>query len=211
MESAVYFAVSELLANASRYASKVTIDISRRGRALRVTVADDGPGGAVGRAGRGTGRHRTAAGAPSTACWPCRAHRAAPPRRPSRCSTRSRRRRGGRAGQRAAEAAGAGCSTGSAGVCAWLPLFPQGLVATFMLIFQPEERSWFLALLHAAPFQWPTVAFMIALGATDAGHRHPAEPRIHQKSGRMLTDHEGRTRRRPPPAARGTRPPAPRP
>ncbi|WP_082555930.1 histidine kinase [Aeromicrobium sp. Root472D3] len=55
VESAVYFATSELLANAVRHASarRVAIDVGHDGRALRVVVTDDGVGGAAVGAGSG--------------------------------------------------------------------------------------------------------------------------------------------------------------
>jgi signal transduction histidine kinase len=56
VESAVYFAVSELLANAARHADarRVWIDLHHTGDALRVQVTDDGHGGA-GVTGAGSG------------------------------------------------------------------------------------------------------------------------------------------------------------
>jgi signal transduction histidine kinase len=55
VESAAYFAVIEALANASRHAaaSSVAIDINHDGQRLRITVTDDGRGGAD--ASRGSG------------------------------------------------------------------------------------------------------------------------------------------------------------
>jgi signal transduction histidine kinase len=55
IESAAYFTVSELLANVSKHAqaSQVWIDISRDDGVLKITVTDDGQGGAD--PGRGTG------------------------------------------------------------------------------------------------------------------------------------------------------------
>ncbi|WP_327009310.1 histidine kinase [Dactylosporangium sp. NBC_01737] len=55
VESAAYFAVSELIANATRHggAGKVTIDLRHENGLLRVTVYDDGRGGAD--PSRGTG------------------------------------------------------------------------------------------------------------------------------------------------------------
>ncbi|MCQ4046577.1 sensor histidine kinase [Streptantibioticus rubrisoli] len=55
VESAVYFAVSELLTNAARHAAaeRVWIDVHHTGDALRVQVTDDGRGGAD--ASRGSG------------------------------------------------------------------------------------------------------------------------------------------------------------
>ncbi len=55
VESAVYFATSELLANIGKHAeaSRASIDVSHDGRALRVVVEDDGVGGASLDAGSG--------------------------------------------------------------------------------------------------------------------------------------------------------------
>ncbi|MEV4508862.1 histidine kinase [Dactylosporangium sp. NPDC049525] len=55
VESAAYFAVSELIANATRHghAGKVTVELYHRDGLLRVTVTDDGSGGAD--PSRGTG------------------------------------------------------------------------------------------------------------------------------------------------------------
>jgi signal transduction histidine kinase len=55
VESAAYFAVSELLANVSKHAhaSEVRVDLRHEGGMLRVDVADDGAGGAD--PARGTG------------------------------------------------------------------------------------------------------------------------------------------------------------
>jgi len=57
VESAAYFAVSELLANAAKHApaSRVTVDIRHDGRQLRIGVTDDGPGGADPARGSGLG------------------------------------------------------------------------------------------------------------------------------------------------------------
>jgi ABC-2 type transport system permease protein len=46
----------------------------------------------------------------------------------------------------------------------WLPLFPQGLVPLVFKLVGIPVRSWFLALYLPAPFQWPTIFAMIALG-----------------------------------------------
>ncbi len=55
VESAVYFAVSELLTNAARHsaADRVWIDVHHTGDALRVQVTDDGRGGADASGGSG--------------------------------------------------------------------------------------------------------------------------------------------------------------
>jgi len=57
VESAGYFAVSELLTNIAKHAGarRVWVDVRHDGRVLRLTVADDGRGGAD--ASRGTGLH----------------------------------------------------------------------------------------------------------------------------------------------------------
>ncbi len=57
VESAVYFAVSELLTNAARHADarRVWIDLLHTGEALRVQVTDDGHGGADPGAAGGSG------------------------------------------------------------------------------------------------------------------------------------------------------------
>ncbi|WP_170317118.1 sensor histidine kinase [Acrocarpospora corrugata] len=160
VESAVYFSVAELLANASRHASNVAIDISRRDRALRVTVVDDGPGGARSNPGGGlAGIERRLAtfdgvlaltsppGGPTVATLEL----------PFALSTETPEPK----------------HTGWRGmlmalcwsVC-WIPLIPQGIVAGFFLIFGAPTKSWFLALYMPEPLQWPTVFGMIALGAT---------------------------------------------
>ncbi|WP_202637736.1 sensor histidine kinase [Bailinhaonella thermotolerans] len=57
IEAAVYFAVSELLTNVARHAgaSKASVELRHEDGVLRVTVADDGRGGAA--AGHGGGLH----------------------------------------------------------------------------------------------------------------------------------------------------------
>jgi hypothetical protein len=53
VESAVYFAVCETLANAARIAATVTLTMRHRDGLLRMVVTDDGPGGADPSAGTG--------------------------------------------------------------------------------------------------------------------------------------------------------------
>ncbi|MGP3925272.1 sensor histidine kinase [Streptomyces sp. 8N616] len=57
IESIAYFCAAELLANAVKHsgASRVAVDVRREGGLLRVTVSDDGRGGARARTGSGTG------------------------------------------------------------------------------------------------------------------------------------------------------------
>jgi ABC-2 type transport system permease protein len=47
---------------------------------------------------------------------------------------------------------------------AWLPLFPQGLVAAAFKLTGSPVRSWFLALYLPPAWQWPVILGMIALG-----------------------------------------------
>jgi signal transduction histidine kinase len=55
VESAVYFAVSELLANVAKHAraTRARVEVSRTPQALTVVVADDGAGGAAAADGSG--------------------------------------------------------------------------------------------------------------------------------------------------------------
>ncbi len=158
VESAAYFAISELLTNAVKHggATEVWIDISHHGTTLRVTVTDDGRGGAD--PGRGTGlqgiERRLAAfdgvlalnspvGGPTTAVLELtRALDSVVPPIPRWKSM-------------------------TLGVCwglCWLPLFPQGLVAMVMKLAGTPVKSWFLALYMPEALQWPTIVGMILLG-----------------------------------------------
>ncbi|WP_067173852.1 sensor histidine kinase [Microtetraspora niveoalba] len=159
VESAAYFAVSELLTNVVKHsgATEVWIDISHQGTTLRITVTDDGRGGAD--PGRGTGlrgiERRLAAfdgvlainspvGGPTTAVMELtRALESVVPPIPR-------------------------WKSAILGLCwglCWLPLFPQGLVAMVMKLVNAPERSWFLALYMPEPLQWPTIIGMILLGS----------------------------------------------
>jgi hypothetical protein len=158
VESAAYFAISELLTNAVRHsdASEVWIDISCEGPALRITVTDDGHGGAD--ASRGTGltgvERRLAAfdgvlalnspaGGPTTAVIEL---------------------------PRAFPAVRSGVATWRSvlmGICwslCWIPLFPQGFVTMILKLSGADVKSWFLALYMPEPFQWPVIIGMILLG-----------------------------------------------
>ncbi|WP_182904917.1 sensor histidine kinase [Microbispora sp. H13382] len=157
LESAAYFAVSELLANAARHgdATEAWVDVSAQGPALRVTVTDDGQGGADPE--RGTGLHGI------------------------------ERRLGAFDGVLAVNSPVGGPTTAvielprafrvrSAPVSAWryfgricwalwpIALFPQGLVAMVFKLVGSPVKSWFLGLYVAEPFQWPVIVGMIALG-----------------------------------------------
>ncbi|MFC3982516.1 MULTISPECIES: sensor histidine kinase [Streptosporangium] len=161
VESAVYFSVSELLTNAARHggADRVWIDISGQGRALRVTVTDDGSGGADPARGSGLNgiERRLAAfdgvlalssppGGPTTATIDVPYALATPQgNTPSMPPWKY--------------------AVVAVGWCVgWLPLFPQGLVTMILKIVGVEERSWFLALYLPEPLQWPMIIFNILLG-----------------------------------------------
>ncbi|GGO01791.1 sensor histidine kinase [Microbispora bryophytorum] len=157
LESAAYFAVSELLANAARHgdATEAWVDVSTQGPSLRVTVTDDGHGGADPERGtglRGIERRLGAfdgvlavsspAGGPTTAVIELpRAFRVRPaPLSPWRYLGR---------------------------LCwaLWpIPLFPQGLVAMVLKLMGSPVKSWFLGLRVSEPFQWPVIMGMILLG-----------------------------------------------
>ncbi|MEV7010167.1 histidine kinase [Streptosporangium sp. NPDC051022] len=161
VESAAYFSISELLTNAARHggADRAWIDISGRGRTLRVTVTDDGSGGADPSRGsglRGIERRLGAfdgvlalsspPGGPTTATIDLPyALAVAQPDKPSMPRWKN-----------VLIAIGWGIG--------WLPLFPQGLVTMIMKIIGAPARSWFLALYLPEPLQWPMIVFNILLG-----------------------------------------------
>lgn len=161
VESAVYFAISELLTNAARHAQarEVSIDVSRRDTALRVTVADDGVGGADPARGsglRGIERRLAAfdgvlamhspAGGPTTATIEL-PHVLPPAERPKPDMPR---------GQVVLMRLCLGL--------AWLPLFPQGVAALVLKIIGVPVKSWFLALYLPDPFGWILSIAFINLG-----------------------------------------------
>ncbi|WP_203971787.1 sensor histidine kinase [Planotetraspora silvatica] len=157
LESAAYFAVSEVLTNVVRHsgATQAWIDVSTSGDRLRITVTDDGHGGAD--ASRGTGlagiERRLGAfdgilalnspmGGPTTAV--IELPRALQVVRPP-----------------------VTWRTVTMGICwslCWIPLFPQGFVAMILKLVGITEKSWFLALHMPPSLQWPTIIGMILLG-----------------------------------------------
>ncbi|MEZ0074566.1 histidine kinase [Planotetraspora sp. GP83] len=160
LESAAYFAVSELLTNAARHgdATEAWIDLSHHGTALRITVTDDGQGGADPSRGTGlTGIERriaafdgvlalsSPAGGPTTVV--IELPRAFEVRRPPIPRWRT--------------VTMALCWT----LC-WIPMIPQGFVTMGFKLAGSSEKAWFLALYLPEPFQWPVIVGMIALGAT---------------------------------------------
>ncbi|MFC4530831.1 sensor histidine kinase [Sphaerisporangium dianthi] len=161
VESAVYFVVSELLTNASRHggAGRVAVDISRRGAALRITVIDDGQGGADPSRGSGLrGIERRVAAFDGVLAL----H--SPAGGPTTASVDIPRAFDGQASCRTKLPAWKQSLMALCWGLGWLPLFPQGLVAAGFKIFGADERSWFLALYLPEVLQWPTIIFMIALG-----------------------------------------------
>lgn len=156
VESAAYFAVSELLANAVRHgdATEAWIDISRRGGNLRISVTDNGRGGADPARGTGlSGIERRIAAFDGVLALN------SPPGGPTTAVV-----------ELPLGAAPAPAPTWRSAIIAvgwtlcWLPLFPQGLVPMVFKIFDVREKSWFLALHLPEPFQWPVIAGMILLG-----------------------------------------------
>ncbi|WP_206067189.1 sensor histidine kinase [Nonomuraea composti] len=161
VEAAVYFAVSELLSNAARHgdASTAAVDISSHGADLRVTVTDDGLGGADPAKGSGlNGIERrllafdgvlalnSPPGGPTTVTLDLPG---VLPHEPADKLPRGK----------AIAVALLWCT-------AWCPSFPQGVVPAIFKIFGVEEKSWFLALHVPEPWQWPVIFAMIAVGGT---------------------------------------------
>ncbi|WP_248964679.1 sensor histidine kinase [Sphaerisporangium perillae] len=182
VESAAYFVVSELLTNASRHGGgrEVTVDISRRGAALRITVTDDGHGGADPSRGSGLrGIERRVAAFDGVLAL----H--SPGGGPTTASVDIPRAFAGHASCENTLPRWKYRLIGACWGLFWLPLFPQGLVAMCLKIFGVQERSWFLALYMPTPFQWPVILGMIALGTsmvvyaaivTGRGKRADVEP-----------------------------------
>ncbi|MER6951983.1 sensor histidine kinase [Nonomuraea sp. NPDC000554] len=162
VEAAAYFAISELLANAARHggATSAVIDISGNGSDLRITVTDDGMGGADPSKGSGlTGIERRLAafdgvlalnsppGGPTTVMMML------PKALPEHW-----------AGNLPKMPRWKAVLVGFLWCTSWCPLFPQGLVTAVCKILAIEDKSWFLALYLPEPWQWPMILFMVALG-----------------------------------------------
>ncbi|MCG5215689.1 histidine kinase [Streptosporangium soli] len=161
VEAAVYFAVSELLTNATRHgdAHQVTVEAALSGRALVVTVTDDGCGGADPERGSGLrGIERRMASFDGTLLL----H--SPPGGPTAVTLE------------VPEAISAPAPVAT-GLPRWkkvlmcfcygsfaLPLFPLGIVAAiFKLTAAPYDR-WAGWLGPAGPLGWVTITAMIVLG-----------------------------------------------
>lgn len=161
VEAAAYFAVSELLANAARHgdARSASVDISSDGSALRITVTDDGLGGADQAKGSGLrGIERRLAAFDGVMAinsppgGPTGVMMVLPKVLPVHWAEGNKLPR---------------WKTAVVALCwslAWCPLFPQGMVAAVFKTFAFPEKSWFLALYAPEPLQWPVILFMIALG-----------------------------------------------
>ncbi|WP_433514095.1 histidine kinase [Nonomuraea sp. CA-143628] len=162
VEAAAYFAVSELLSNAARHggAATATVDISGNGSDLRISVIDDGMGGAD--PGKGSGlmgiERRLAAfdgvlavhsppGGPTTVTM------SMPKVLPNHW-----------AGSLPKLPRWKAAVVVALWLTSWCPLFPQGIVAGIFKVFGIPEKAWFLALYMPEPWQWPVILFMIALG-----------------------------------------------
>ncbi|WP_219469624.1 sensor histidine kinase [Nonomuraea rhizosphaerae] len=164
VEAAAYFAVSELLANAARHGGAATamIDISSEGPNLRISVTDDGMGGADPSKGSGLAgiERRLAAfdgvlalnsppGGPTTVVMDM------PSVLPVHWSD-------GLPKMPRWKVWTVVLLWGTA----WCPLFPQGIVTAIFKIFSIPVKSWFLALYLPPFWQWPVIIGMIALGIT---------------------------------------------
>ncbi|MEV4094044.1 sensor histidine kinase [Streptosporangium saharense] len=163
VESAAYFSISELLTNAARHggAERVWIDISGRGRTLRVTVTDDGSGGADPSRGsglRGIERRLAAFDGVLALNSPPGGSTTATIDLPFALAAAQRDTPSMPRWMYAVVAVG--------WCLGWLPLFPQGIVTMILKIVGTDERSWFLALYLPEPLQWPLIIFNIFLGMT---------------------------------------------
>ncbi|GLW12444.1 histidine kinase [Microtetraspora sp. NBRC 13810] len=160
VESAAYFAISELLADAAREedAEAVMIDISHHGPRLRVTLTDDGNGAFGVYSGLGDVERRIAAFDGVLAV-------SAPYVGPTMVTIDLPHALAGSIIDVPAKMPVwkmvlivLGHAVG------WLPLFPQGIVAGVFKLVGADDPSWFLALHLAEPLQWPTISFMIVTG-----------------------------------------------
>jgi signal transduction histidine kinase len=184
VEAAAYFAISELLANAARHGGgkSVAIDISCNGPNLRITVTDDGWGGADPARGSGLAgiERRLAAfdgvmainsppGGPTTVTMEL--PRVLPEYWAGELSKLPRWKL---------------VTVVTLHATAWCPMFPQGIVAAIFKIFGVDEKTWFLALHLPGPWQWPVIGLMIALG-TAMYVVAMALPALHEKKGGVAT------------------------
>ncbi|WP_103957356.1 sensor histidine kinase [Nonomuraea solani] len=162
VEAAVYFAVSELLSNAARHgeARTATVDVSTKGPDLRVTVTDDGMGGADPAKGSGLiGIERRLAAFDGVLAL----H--SPPGGPTTVTMDLPRVLPDHwAGNLVKMPRWKSAVVVLLWATAWCPTFPQGVVAAIFKIFGIEEKAWFLALHLPEVWQWPVIFGMITLG-----------------------------------------------
>lgn len=162
VEAAAYFAVSELLSNAARHGDARTaeVDISTNDSDLRITVTDDGMGGADPAKGSGLSgiERRLSAfdgvlalnsppGGPTTVTMDLPAVLPGSSGRKRACLPRRKL-----------------LVVAALWATAWCPTFPQGIVAGVVKALGGEEKSWFLALYLPEVWQWPVIFGMIGLG-----------------------------------------------
>ncbi|MFI7133395.1 sensor histidine kinase [Nonomuraea sp. NPDC050153] len=162
VEAAVYFAVSELLSNAARHgdAHAATVDLSTNGPHLRVTVTDDGMGGADPAKGSGlSGIERRLAAFDGVLALN------SPPGGPTTVTMELPRVLPDHwAGSLPRLPRWKAAIVVLLWATAWCPTFPQGIVAGIFKLFGIEEKTWFLALYLPDPWQWPVILGMISLG-----------------------------------------------
>lgn len=160
-ESAAYFTISELLANAAKHAQAqhVLVEISHNGRELQMSVTDDGIGGVDPAKGTGlAGIQRRLAAFDGLVLF------TSPPGGPTTVTTTIPDPGPGPlpAGQRMpwwkTGIVVAGWSLG------WLPLFPQGLAPAVFLALDLHGKAWFLPLYLPGSARWPTIVAMTCLG-----------------------------------------------
>ncbi|MFE3452946.1 sensor histidine kinase [Nonomuraea sp. NPDC059194] len=162
VETALYFAISELLSNAARHsdADRVTVDISHSERDVTVMVWDDGGGGADPSRGSGlNGIERRLAAFDGVMAL------SSPPGGPTTVAISVPLVLPEEYGKPKVRMPKWQLTV--VALCwglAWCPLFPQGLVTAFMKIIGFEHKSWFLALYLDEPWQWPVIIGMILLG-----------------------------------------------
>ncbi|WP_433435949.1 sensor histidine kinase [Nonomuraea sp. CA-141351] len=162
VEAAVYFAVSELLSNAARHgdAHSAAVDVSSNGPNLRVTVTDDGMGGADPAKGSGlSGIERRLAAFDGVLALN------SPPGGPTTVTMDLPQALPGHwAGNLPKMPRWKSATVMLLWATAWCPTFPQGLVAGVFKILNVDERAWFLALYMPDVWQWPVILGMITLG-----------------------------------------------
>jgi signal transduction histidine kinase len=162
VEAAAYFAVSELLSNAARHggARTATVDLSSNGADLRITVTDDGMGGADPAKGSGlAGIERRLAAFDGVLAL----H--SPPGGPTTVTMELPRVLPEHwTGDLPRLPRWKAAAVIFLWATAWCPTFPQGLVAGIFKVFGIEEKTWFLALYMPEMWQWPVICGMIALG-----------------------------------------------